>query len=496
MKVDKESISLADLKEILGKETHRIGHFTSLDGGQLLALLLDPSQGDKGVKLYEIALENGINSYPSLTIKHPQLHWFERALFDMFGIIPSGHPRLKHLYLHEPYERNFFPLRRVPLPENFNSPIDRRFHFLEVKGEGIYELPVGPIHAGVIEPGHFRFSCLGETIINLEIQLGYLHRGVEKRLTEVPLKHMHFLAEAVASDTSTANALAHAEAIESLAEIEVSERSKYLRSIALEIERLAMHIVDVGGMSTDIGLLGIASAMGRLRGTALGMGDLLTGSRFLRGFIVPGGVRLPVNNGLFKLKGQVARLRHELKEPIAMFLDNQMALERMREVGVLKASLAKEFGMVGPAGRASGQDYDVRRAFSHAAYPNMAPPTVTAREGDILAREMVRIKEIWSTLDTIDRLLDNLPEGETTGADFSKVRLKPDSFAVGIVEAFRGELLHLVATDKEGKVARYAVKHPSFNNWTALAIAIRNNLIADFPLCNKSFSLSYSGNDL
>ena len=490
MQVERIPSSFTELNAVLKERRGRLGHFTSIDGSQLIALILYPQDGK--ASLLEIPLE-GANSYHSLTPHHAQLHWFERATYDMFGILPEGHPRFKHIYMHDPYEENFFPLRRVHLPENFQSPIKRHFSFLEVKGEGVYELPVGPIHAGIIEPGHFRFSCYGETIVNLEIQLGYVHRGVEKRLTELALPRMHFIAEAVASDTAAANALAHAEAVESMLELTVSERSKYLRSMALEIERLAMHIIDVGGIATDIGLLGISSTMGRLRGKALGLGDMLAGSRFLRGFIVPGGVRA-AGRSLSNFKSQITILRHELKEPLNMFLDNQMALERMREIGVLKNSLCREFGMVGPAARASGEAYDTRQHFPHGAYPSMAPPVVAAKDGDILAREMVRIKEIWSTLDTLDRLIDNLPEGQTQIEVPDK--LPADKIGLGVVEAFRGELVHLIISGPKGEVLRYAIKHPSFNNWTALAIAIRNNLIADFPLCNKSFSLSYSGNDL
>jgi len=251
-------------------------------------------------------------------------------------------------------------LRQVPLPAGFHSPIERAYQFLEVKGEGVYELPVGPIHAGVIEPGHFRFSCFGETIVNLEIRLGFLHRGVEKRLTEVPWQKAHFVAESIATDTACANALTHAEAIESIAQVKVPERAKFLRTIALEIERLAVHIIDVGGMCTDLGLLGIAANISRLRGNALRMGDLLAGSRFLRAFVIPGGVRRVEERKLGEIKAGCQSLRKDLRPLITMFMENQMAVERMEGVGVISSSLAGEFGMVGVGARATGIDYDVR----------------------------------------------------------------------------------------------------------------------------------------
>lgn len=490
MQIERQKVTTGELNNILSTKQERLGLHTSIDGGQLITLLLNAQTGT--ARLLEVDLQK--NEYPSLTTSHPQFHWFERGLYDMFGIVPVGHPRFKHLFLHEEYPDGFFPLRKVPLPADFKPPIGKNFDFLEVKGEGVYELPVGPIHAGIIEPGHFRFSCYGETIVNLEVRLGYLHRGVEKRLAQTAIDKMHFVAEAVSSDTACANALAHAEAIESVMAVSATDRARYLRSIALEIERLAVHIVDVGGMATDIGLLGISATMGRLRGRALGMADLLSGSRFLRGFIVPGGVRLSSEKQLSQLKTQVAMLRHELKAPIKMFLENQMALERMKEIGVLSNSLANEFGMVGAALRATGTAYDTRQHFPQGAYPEMAPPPASEKSGDIYARELIRITEIWSSLDTLDRLLDNLPGGAER-VPVPKTLLK-NKVGVGIVEAFRGELIHLIVTDDNGEVARYAVKHPSFNNWAAISIAIRNNLIADFPLCNKSLALSYSGNDL
>lgn len=491
---DRETVDLQELqtvlKKCLGKDgKDRLGDFTSVDGSQLITTVLSPETGK--VRIFETPIKH--NTYRALTTYFAQFHWFERCTFDMFGIVPEGHPRFKHLLLHTPYEENFFPLRKVPLPEGYRSPVGRDFKFLEVKGEGVYELPVGPIHAGVIEPGHFRFSCYGETIVNLEIRLGWVHRGVEKRLCEVPFKKAHFVAEAAATDTAAANALAHVEALESIMGIEVTERARFLRTMALEIERLATHIIDVGGMGTDIGLLGIAAAMGRMRGKALGIGDLLAGSRFLRGFIIPGGTRAVQEQNLSQFKSHITRLRHDLKEPIQMFLENQMALDRMREVAVMSRSLAEEFGLVGPAARACGIPYDTRQSFAHGKYPELAPPVMTATGGDIFAREMVRIKEIWSSLDTLDRLIDNLPPGD----NLVKIpdKLPADKVGIGIVEAFRGELIHTIFTDKEGNIARYSVKDPSFNNWTTIPIAIRNNLIADFPLCNKSLSLSYSGND-
>jgi Ni,Fe-hydrogenase III large subunit/Ni,Fe-hydrogenase III component G len=468
----------------------RLGLLTSIDGEQLLSLMLDPEEGT--VECWESPLET--DRYRSTTHLFPQGHWSERAIWDLFGLVPEGHPRLKHLVLHDPYEPGFHPLRRTPLAVPHPEDKNRKYRFLEVRGEGVYEIPVGPIHAGVIEPGHFRFSCFGETILNLEIRLGYVHRGVEKRLTEVPWQKARFVAEAAASDTAVGNALAHAVAMESLLDIQPTPHTQALRTLALEIERLAMHIIDVGGVAMDIGLIGIAGTMGRLRGLALGMAQALSGSRFMRGFIMPGGVHDVKPERLKKVRELCAVLHKELVPVVSMIQQNQNASERMENIGKISQSLAQEFGLVGVAARAAGIAYDCRKHFQHATYPNYSPPVAVDHGGDIASRTRVRLAEIWTSLDVISAVLDDLP-GQTR-APIVPPTLPPDSVACGIVEAFRGELIHLVFTDSDGKIRRYAIKDPSFNNFTTVSIAIRNNLIADFPLCNKSLSLSYSGNDL
>jgi Ni,Fe-hydrogenase III large subunit/Ni,Fe-hydrogenase III component G len=468
----------------------RLGLLTSIDGEQLVSLMLNPEEGT--VECWESPLET--HRYRSITHLFPQGHWSERAIWDLFGLVPEGHPRLKHVLLHDPYEPGFHPLRKTPLEVPHPEDKNRKYRFLEVRGEGVYEIPVGPIHASVIEPGHFRFSCFGETILNLEIRLGYVHRGVEKRLTEVPWQKARFVAEAAASDTAVGNALAHAVAMESLLDIQPTPYAQALRTLALEIERLAMHIIDVGGVAMDIGLIGVASAMGRLRGLALGMAQTLSGSRFMRSFIMPGGVHNVKPERLKKLSEICTVLRKELAPVVSMIQQNQNARERMENIGKISQSLAEEFGLVGVAARAAGIAYDCRKHFQHATYPNYSPPVAVDHGGDIASRTRVRMAEIWTSLDVISAVLDDLP-AETSPPVIPRA-LPPNSVACGIVEAFRGELIHLVFTDAAGNIRRYAIKDPSFNNFTTVSIAIRNNLIADFPLCNKSLSLSYSGNDL
>ncbi|MBX9668147.1 MAG: NADH-quinone oxidoreductase subunit C [Candidatus Obscuribacterales bacterium] len=493
MKVDSVEISVDaranKLRALLNDDGGRLGLITSIDGQQLVTLVLNTTAGTASAWTSRV---DG-DTYHSLSTVIPQSHWYERTVWDLFGLKPKSHPRLKHNLLHEPYSASVIPLRTGAIAPGGDN--HRQYHHLEVKGDGVYEIPVGPIHAGIIEPGHFRFSCLGEIILNLEIRLGYVHRGIEKRLTEVSWRKARFIAESAASDSGAAYALAHAVAIESIFGVEPSLRADYLRSLTLEIERVAMHIADLGGIAGDIGFLAIASSMARLRGDALALGELLTGSRFQRFFVCPGGVvHDPSPKSLLQIRTRAIKLRKDLVSVIDMFLSNQVACDRMQRVGRVSNKLAADFGLVGVAGRASGIKYDARMHFHHGAYLELNPKVAWTEQGDVFARVRVRIDELARSLELIDEILERLPSGSSL-LDFPD-RLPSNQIGVGIVEAHRGELIHLVFTNAEGHVSRYAIKDPSVNNWTALAIAVRNNLVADFPLCNKSFSLSYSGHDL
>ncbi|MBS2004841.1 MAG: NADH-quinone oxidoreductase subunit C [Cyanobacteria bacterium SZAS LIN-5] len=479
---------LALLQKRLQHPDTRLGSITSVDGRQIVTLILNTESGD--AELWYTPMET--NRYHSLTAHIAQAHWQERTLWDMFGLIPEGHPRLKHNLLHESYRESFFPL----LPdaaENPDSPF-RTYSSMRVSGSGIYEIPVGPIHAGIIEPGHFHFSCLGEVVYNLEIRLGYLHRGIEKRMTEVPWKKLRFLAESAASDSAVAYALANATALENSSDIAVPERALYLRSLALEIERVAMHVSDLGGLAGDIGYQGVAASLSRLRGVALGLGELLSGSRLIRGFVCPGGVLHDPDSRLAQIQKQAVELRKKLAPPLKSMLSNQVSVDRFSGVGRVSKRLAFDFGLTGPSGRASDQDYDARSYFAHGVYPRIKPAVAVEPEGDILSRSKVRIGEIEASLTLIEKFIDEMPAGKFF--EEPPEQLKKDSVGVSVVEAYRGELIHMVFTDADGAVKRYAIKDPSVNNWTALAIAVRNNLLADFPLCNKSFALSYGGHDL
>ncbi|MGO8671356.1 MAG: hydrogenase [Capsulimonadaceae bacterium] len=480
----------------------RLGLFTARllpgRGPALVTLLMYPESGR--TVLCDTPLPEGESTFPSMTRRVPQVHEFERRIFDSFDLRPEGHPRFENGVLHDALPNgNGGPAANPPVEDSRAGALSRHdYEFLKVKGEGIYEIPVGPIHAGIIEPGHFRFSCLGEVIQNLEIRLGYLHRGVERRLAEVPWRRARFVAEAASTDTAVGNALAHALAIESLLGVSPPPASVRLRAVALEIERVANHVGDLSGVCADIGYAGGATPFARLRGRVLGLGEQLTGSRFMTGYIRPGGVARPVGEILRRdLLGDVSVVETEFERAVPLLLDNSGALLRMEGIGHVRRSTARDFGLVGPAGRASGVDYDVRRDFRQPPYTELkAPLAVPVYEsGDVLARVQVRVDEVRASLGVLREFLALSPGSETASPCGDRT-LPVDSVGLGIVEAWRGELIHLIFTGADGRITRYAVKDPSFNNWSGLAVASRRELVSDFPLCNKSFGLSYSGNDL
>lgn len=484
----------------------RVGLLTARRSGggnlSLVAVMLSPSAGEP--EIIESALPAGCQSYDSLTRLIPSVHWYERFIYDLFGLVPTGHPRFKSVIFHEAWPDGYFPLTAEEdvLPQVRTRP--GNFGFLPVHGDGVFEIPVGPIHAGIIEPGHFRFSCFGEVIQNLDIRLGYVHRGIERRLENCAPNRARMLAEAASTDTCAANALAHALAIEDLLGkdmlgkdmpgIEPVPADRHLRLIALEFERVACHTGDLGGICADIGFLAGAALFGRLRGRILGLAERLAGSRFLTAYIRPGGVARPLDDRTAHfLHDEVWAVSQAFRELMPVLLDNYGALERMEGIGRLTPTRARDLGIIGPAGRASGVRYDVRE--HQATYRELEWRPVYLDDGDINARVRVRAWEVEQSLALLLRLLAGSFEG--SGRAVAQLgALPPNRVGVGVVEAWRGELIHLIFTGENGEITRYAIKDPSVNNWSGLANAVRGELVSDFPICNKSFGLSYSGNDL
>ncbi len=424
-------------------------------------------------------------SYPSLTPRFPQVHRFEREVLEQWGVVPEGHPWPKPVRFQEPYRR----VGSQPAQAAIGVT-----DFFRVGGSEIHEVAVGPVHAGIIEPGHFRFQCHGEHVYHLEISLGYQHRGVERALGGSPHRRSRHYVETLAGDTSIAHATAYAQLIEALSGQQPPEPALALRSLALELERLANHVGDLGALAGDVAFLPTASYCGRLRGDFLNLTALLCGNRFGRGLVVPGGTAYDCDGARrSELVERLHRLTPDVRSAVELLWTTPSVMARFERVGALSRELCLELGLVGVAARAAGLARDVRRDFP-AGDPSLAGvPVATAEGGDVLGRAQVRWKEIQSSLAFLEDRLNGWPQGAPRRP---AGQLRPGRIAVALVEGWRGEVCHVALTGRDGLVSHYKVVDPSFHNWAGLALALRDQQISDFPLCNKSFNLSYCGQDL
>lgn len=455
--------------------------------GALLHCIMS-SRGGKGT-LGIMATRVG-RSFPSLSLLCPQLDMFEREIAEQCLVRPEGHPWFKPLRFQKPLceGTGFWH------DTDGGGLIPAVTDFYRVEGEEVHEVAVGPVHAGIIEPGHFRFQCHGEEVFHLEIAHGFQHRGIERAMLGAPTPRSMHLMETIAGDTTAGHGQAYCMNMESLAGIYASPRAETVRGIALELERLANHVGDLGAIAGDVGYLPTSSFCGRIRGDFLNMMALLCGSRFGRGLLRPGGVGYDCDPGIVEDLGKRLQIgRQEITQAIDLLWSTPSVMARLEDTGIVSEADARAIGLVGPAARGCGLNRDVRRDHPFGIFRMSQIPVITGSSCDVFARTMVRWLEIVRSLDFLDEQVRHLPRGVYRTEMKS---IAADHCAVALTEGWRGEICHTALTDNSGQFERYKIVDPSFHNWNGLGLALRGQQISDFPLCNKSFNLSYCGFDL
>jgi Ni,Fe-hydrogenase III large subunit len=434
---------------------------------------------------------------PSQATVYPAANRSERHSRDMFGIKFIGHPDSRRWTRHQAWSENSYPLRKdFPVQgtvENI-APPDMHYPFIKADGAGVYEIPVGPVHAGIIEPGHFRFQAVGELILNLEERLGYVHKGIEKIAEGRTPVSLARLAGRVSGDSAVGHCWAACMAMEQAAGIVIPPRAALIRGILTERERIANHMGDMGAICNDVAFVFAQMQFTRLRELWLRTNATVFGHRLLMDLIIPGGVAVDLSDANSVLiKKEITELRKELAQIILAVDLNSSLEDRLYTAGFLSEEMAAAFGTVGYVGRASGQDKDVRRDAPYPPYDRVAVKVALENQGDIASRFWIRYKEIMAGLRLIEKFIDLLDVGDIS----AKWQTPPaGSEGVGIVEGWRGEIISYIRFDTDDKIARFYPRDPSQLNWPALEKLVLNNIVPDFPVCNKSVNGSYSGNDL
>lgn len=429
-------------------------------------------------------LVSNSNELASFTAKNLCFEKFEREIHENFGIRYSDHPWLKPVrYAHDRFDKN----KTVA-----NYP------FYSIDSEELHEVGVGPIHAGIIEPGHFRFICNGEQILHLEIQLGYQHRGIENLFLEKKqLNQLSTLAENITGDTVVGHSTAFAQAWESLSGFETSRDIDFARTVALELERIAIHTGDLSAVCTDIAYQLGSSVFGRLRTPIINFMQEWCGNRLAKGLIRPGINKFTFTQAMAdRLTEVLDAFEPDFTEMNKELFNMPSALSRFERTGVVTAEDASAIGAVGMAARASGVTRDIRISHPHSLYRELKHEPIVKRHGDVYSRVAIRRKEVFQSIKYLRTLIENVPAVTEPSSDNSLKNPGADLFTISLVEGWRGEICHCAITGPNGELKHYKIKDPSFHNWMALALSVRNNEISDFPICNKSFNLSYSGHDL
>ncbi|MBQ8204922.1 MAG: NADH-quinone oxidoreductase subunit C [Alistipes sp.] len=474
-----------DLSERMHDTRYHVAHYfaTEIENGlRFFMLVLDDETGE--VLITSFIPDYYAEGLASLTAVHPQFHPFEREMHELYGIPFDSHPWLKPLrFSHDRRDRS--------------STMDS-YPFYEIEGKELHEVNVGPIHAGIIEPGAFRFICDGEQVLHLEIALGYQHRGVEGEMVKSDNRlRQTLIAESIAGDTAVGHATAYCELIEKLAGVEVSKSLRLERMIAIELERIAMHLADTGALATDIGFQLYQVACEALRTVTINTTQAWCGNRFGKSLIRPMGSNHPLTEAKIELIRKnitdVRRRYCELREDI---LEAHTLLARFEQCGLVPKSEMERIGGVGQAARASGLKRDIRHTHPSGYYAEMEHTPIVKSECDVMARLATRLDEVIQSADYVERLLSGYAPSKDIAAPNYEAQLKGEALSFSLVEGWRGEICHVALTNGDGRIVKYKVKDPSLHNWLGLAIAVRSEGISDFPINNKSFNLSYCGHDL
>ncbi len=433
---------------------------------------------------------NGSLEYDSITHIIPAAAWYEREIKDMFGLVPKGHPDLRPLVLHETFPEDFFPLRKN-VKVNAKVRGERQFKVRTAKGEGLFEVPVGPIHAGIIEPGHFRFSQAGEAMLQLDAKLFYTHRGIEKAVEgKTPYEALP-IVERICGACSVSNTWSFCQAVEKAVSVKVTRRAEIIRTLLMELERITNHVGDIGNIPAGVGFNPAISLGGRLKEKLMRLNESVAGNRFLRGMIIPGGVSMDITPELCELIHQVMdEVADGVEDMSTMFHEQENFQNRIQTTGIVRSQTAIDLAMVGVGARASGYSHDSRCDFSYGVYDELDFKPYTKTMGDVAARLLVRIGELSASFEMVDKLIELLNDcGEQ---ELSVAMEYIEGSGWGISESARGSNFQYVALDGDGRIDRLFVRSASYANWPALPIAVQGDIIPDFPLINKSFELCYA----
>jgi Ni,Fe-hydrogenase III large subunit len=435
-----------------------------------------------------LSLDCSDRNYPSVGVHHPPALRLERAANDLFGLTAQGLPDTRPWLDHHRW------CVRFPLGGRLDTLSKAApYRFLPVEGEGLHQIAVGPVHAGIIEPGHFRFTASGETVVRLEERLGYTHKGIEGLMAGANLERAVQLAGRVSGDSTVAYAYAFSKAAEAALELVVPDRAIWLRALLAELERLANHLGDIGAICNDASFSLMHAHCSVLRESILRASNSAFGHRLLRDIIVPGGVTHDIDDeGAEIILKTLDNIRRRFPALVELYDNTASLQDRTVDTGVLKPALAKQYAAGGYIGRASSRSFDARRTLAYPPYDGLRFEVPVLNEGDVNARVWIRVREVEQSLSLIDQILNRLPDGPT-GTHAGHRREAREGMA--IVEGFRGDVLVWLRL-RDGRVERCHLRDPSWFQWPLLEAVIENNIVADFPLCNKSFNCSYSGHDL